>query len=60
MLFRSTFTDSGNAAMNQVLVAVQSLNFGKASAMAWSYFALIGVFIALVMLVFSLLNKKYT
>ena len=55
-----TFTDSGNAAMNQVLVAVQSLNFGKASAMAWSYFALIGVFIALVMLVFSLLNKKYT
>ena len=55
-----TFTDSGNAAMNQVLVAVQSLNFGNASAMAWSYFALIGVFIALVMLVFSLLNKKYT
>lgn len=55
-----TFTDAGNAAMNQVLVAVKTLNFGNASAMSWSYFALIGVFIAIVMLIFSLLNKKYT
>ncbi len=53
------FTDAGNAAMNQVLVATQSLNFGVASVMSYSYFILIAVFVALVMFVFSKLNKKY-
>lgn len=54
------FTDASNAAMNQVLVAVKQLNFGVASVMSYSYFLLIGVFVAVVMLVFSVLNKRYS
>lgn len=54
------FTDTTNAAMNQVMVAVQKLNFGVASVMSYSYFLLIGVFIAVVMLVFAVLNKRYS
>ena len=54
------FTDSNNEAMNQVLVAVGELNYGVASAMALSYFILIGVFIAAVMFVFSKLSKRYS
>ena len=53
------FTDSSNAAMNQVLVATQSLQFGTASVMAYSYFVLIAVFVAFVMFVFTKLNKRY-
>lgn len=54
------FTDSNNEAMNQVLVAVGELNYGVASAMALSYFILIGIFIAAVMFVFSKLSKRYS
>lgn len=53
------FTDVNNEAMNQVMVAVDGLKFGIASAMAWSYFILIAVFIAVVMLIFAKLSKKY-
>lgn len=53
------FTDVNNAAMNQVMVAVQGLKFGNAAAMAWSYFVLIGLFIGIVMFIFSRLAKKY-
>lgn len=54
------FTDANNKVMNQVMVAVKGLKFGNASAMAWSYFALIGILIALVMLLFAKLSKKYS
>lgn len=55
-----SFTDSTNEAMNQVLYAVRSLNFGPASVMSYSYFVLIAIFVLLVMLVFSRLMKKYS
>lgn len=54
------FTDSTNKAMNQVIVAVDGLKFGRAAAMAWSYFVLIGLFIAIIMLLLAKLNKKYS
>ena len=54
------FTDVNNKAMNQVLVAVNNLKYGTGAAMSWSYFVLIGIFIALIMLVFSKLSKKYS
>lgn len=54
------FTDSGNEAMNQVLVAVSSIKYGVAAAMSWSYFVLILAFIALVMLILAKLGKKYS
>lgn len=54
------FTDVSNLAMNQVMVAVSGLNFGVGAAMSWSYFALISVFILLVMLIFTKLSKKYS
>ena len=54
------FTDVNNKAMNQVLVAVNNLKYGTGAAMSWSYFVLIGIFIALIMFVFSKLSKKYS
>lgn len=53
------FTDTTNAAMNQVMVAVEGLLFGRAAAMAWSYFVLIAIMITIVMLILSKLSKKY-
>lgn len=54
------FTDSNNKAMTQVMVAVEGLKFGRAAAMAWSYFVLIGLFVALVMLLLSRFSRKYS
>lgn len=54
------FTDANNAAMNQVMIAVNDLNYGTAAAMSWSYFILISVFIAIVMFIFTKLSKKYS
>lgn len=54
------FTDSTNEAMNQVLVAVKSIKYGVAAAMSWSYFALILLFIAIVMLILAKFSKKYS
>ena len=54
------FTDVNNKAMNQVLVAVNNLKYGTGAAMSWSYFVLIGIFIAFIMLVFTKLSKKYS
>ncbi|MBO5020584.1 MAG: sugar ABC transporter permease, partial [Clostridia bacterium] len=53
------FTDVNNEAMNQVMVQVKALDYGKASVMSYSYFVLIAVFVALVMWLFSALNKRY-
>ena len=55
-----SFTDSTNEAMNQVLYAVRSLNFGPASVMSYSYFVLIAIFVLIVMFVFSKLMKRYS
>lgn len=54
------FTDATNSAMNQVMVAVDGLKYGIGAAMSWSYFLLIGVFIAIVMFIFAKLSKKYS
>lgn len=54
-----SFTSSTNEAMNQVTTAVDGLNYGIAAAMSISYFLLVGIFIAFVMLVFSFLLKRY-
>ena len=54
------FTDSTNEAMNQVLVAVQSIKYGLAAAMSWSYFILIALFIAIVMLILNKFSRKYS
>lgn len=55
-----SFTDAGNAAMNQVLLAVNNLKLGTAAAMSWSYFLLIGVCIAVIMLLLGKLSKRYS
>lgn len=54
------FTEATNLAMNQVMVAVNNLNYGVGAAMSWSYFLLIGVFIAFVMFIFAKLSKKFS
>ena len=47
-------TDKSNAVMERAytFMGVAS-NYGKASAMLWIYFAIVGTFIALVMLIYS-------
>lgn len=54
------FTDVNNEAMNQVMVQVTSLHYGKAAVMSYSYFVLIAIFVAAVMGIFALLNKRYS
>lgn len=54
------FTDPNNEAMNQVILAINDLKFGRAAAMSWSYFMLIGIFVFVVMFVLSKVNKKYS
>lgn len=54
------FTDVNNEAMNQVMVQVQKLDYGKAAVMSYSYFVLIAIFVAAVMGIFALLNKRYS
>lgn len=55
------FTDVNNEAMNQVLIMVsEKLNYGVASVMSYSYFVLIAIFVAVVMGIFALLNKRYS
>ncbi len=54
------FTDPNNEAMNQVILAINDLKFGRAAAMSWSYFMLIGIFVFVVMFVLSKINKKYS
>lgn len=54
------FTDVNNEAMNQVMVQVEKLDYGKAAVMSYSYFVLIALFVAAVMGIFALLNKRYS
>lgn len=54
------FTDVNNEAMNQVMVQVEKLDYGKAAVMSYSYFVLIAIFVAAVMGIFALLNKRYS
>ena len=53
-----SFTDADNAVMQQVVANSQLIRYGWASAMAWSYFLIIGVVIAVVFLVFWRINKQ--
>ena len=53
-----TFTDNSNAVMQQVLLNVKNVNLGWASSMAWTYFAIIGVILAIILFIFSSMNKE--
>lgn len=47
-------TDKTNAVMERAYTFMgQAINYGKASAMLWIYFAIVGVFIALLMLFYT-------
>lgn len=49
-----SFTDVSNAAMSQILGTVGSIEYGKASAMGWTYTIIILLVLGLVFYVFSL------
>ena len=53
-----TFTDNSNAVMQQVLLNVKNVNLGWASSMAWTYFAIIGVILAVILFMYSSMNKE--
>ena len=53
-----TFTDNSNAVMQQFLLNVKNVNLGWASSMAWTYFAIIGVILAIILFIFSSMNKE--
>lgn len=53
-----TFTDNSNAVMQQVLLNVKNVNLGWASSMAWTYFAIIGVILAVILFIYSSMNKE--
>lgn len=52
-----TFTDASNPVMTQIYDQYNSLYYGIASAMSWSYFVIIGVILALIMLIFTLIQR---
>ena len=53
-----TFTDNSNAVRQQVLLNVKNVNLGWASSMAWTYFAIIGVILAVILFMYSSMNKE--
>ena len=52
------FTDSKNAIMQQVLSNINTLRLGWASAMAWTYFFVIALILAIVFIAFSRLSRN--
>lgn len=52
-----TFTDVGNPIMVQIYNQYNGLYYGIASAMSWTYFLIIGVILALIMLLFSFIQR---
>ncbi len=52
-----TFTDVANPVMSQIYTRYKDLQYGVASAMSWSYFLIIGVILALIMLIFSFAQR---
>lgn len=46
-----SFVDTNNPVMNKIISAAQSLNFGVSSALAWIYFVVVAVVVAVVMLI---------
>ena len=52
-----TFTDVGNPIMVQIYNQYNGLYYGIASAMSWTYFVIIGVILALIMLLFSFIQR---
>lgn len=53
-----TFMDSNNSVMNQVLTNSSALRLSFASAMAWVFFIVIAVILAIVFLSLSKINRK--
>jgi len=56
-----TFTDASNSIMQSVisLLSGSSSKYGLASAFAWTYFALVGVILSVIFLIFRFVNKKF-
>ena len=52
------FTDPGNKAMAQVMANSTLARYGWASAMAWSYFLMIAVILAVIIFLFALPTRK--
>ena len=52
------FTSTDNKVMEQVLSNIRELRLGWASAMAWIYFAVIGIILAVVLFLFEGLKKS--
>ena len=52
-----TFTDVANPVMLQIYKQYSGLYYGIASAMSWTYFLIIGVILALIMLIFSFIQR---
>lgn len=52
------FTDSNNPVMVQMITNANQMRHGWAAAMSWSYFAIVGVLLAIIMFVFSRLKAS--
>lgn len=52
------FTDSNNPVMVQMITNANQMRHGWAAAMSWSYFAIVGVLLAVIMFVFSRLKAS--
>ncbi len=52
------FTDSNNPVMVQMITNANQMRHGWAAAMSWSYFAIVGVLLAMIMFVFSRLKAS--
>lgn len=48
-----TFIDSENPVMSQVFTQIRNLNYGLSSAMAWIYFLIVAVALAIIVLIVS-------
>ncbi|MDD4327776.1 MAG: ABC transporter permease subunit, partial [Eubacteriales bacterium] len=52
------FTDSTNSVMMMVSTSLKSQAFANAAAMAWIYFAIVGVALAIVVAIYSRMMRK--
>ncbi len=53
-----SFTGTNNPVMKQVLNNMSMVRFGWASAMAWTYFAIIAIVLGIVMIILSKITRK--
>ena len=52
------FTDSNNPVMVQMITNANQMRHGWAAAMSWSYFAIVGLVLGMIMLIFSRLKAS--